>query len=51
MLVILGGGLGAGARYLVSLALAHPLFPYATMGINLGGSLLRGGAARHRRAP
>lgn len=51
MLVILGGGLGAGARYLLSLALANPRFPYATVGVNLAGSLLLGvllGAAARR---
>ena len=49
--VILGGGLGAAARYLLSLALAHPRFPYVIVGINLAGSLLLGvllGAASHR---
>ncbi len=50
-LVILGGGLGAAARYLLSVALAHPRFPFATVGINLVGSLLLGvllGAAASR---
>lgn len=51
LLVILGGGLGAGARYLLSLALANSRFPYATVGVNLAGSLLLGvllGAAARR---
>lgn len=50
-LVILGGGLGAATRYLLSIALAHPRFPYTTVGINLVGSLLLGvllGAAASR---
>jgi len=54
MLVILGGGLGAAARYLLTLALIHPRFPYATVGINLAGSLLLGvllGASTHRDVP
>lgn len=53
-LVILGGGLGAAARYLLSLALMHPRFPYATIAINLAGSLLLGvllGAAANRDVP
>jgi CrcB protein len=43
--VMLGGALGAGARYLVSsafLRLAGPGFPWGTLAINLIGGLLMG---------
>ena len=45
LLVFLGGGLGATGRYLVGIAaLRHfgPGFPYATMIVNVLGSLLMG---------
>jgi len=41
-LVALAGGLGATARYLIGLALGGPGFPWATLAINLAGSLLLG---------
>jgi fluoride exporter len=43
--VMLGGALGAGARYLVSsalLRLAGPGFPWGTLAVNLVGGLLMG---------
>ncbi len=43
--VALGGALGASARYLVNVSLARLLghgFPYATMTVNVVGSLLMG---------
>ncbi len=43
--VMIGGGLGAGARYLVGLAVAArdaPGFPWATLTVNLIGGLLMG---------
>ena len=43
--VMLGGALGAGARYLVSSAFLHiagPSFPWGTLAINLIGGLLMG---------
>jgi CrcB protein len=42
---MLGGALGAGARYLVSSAFLHaagPSFPWGTLAINLIGGLLMG---------
>ncbi len=45
LLVMLGGGLGAGARHLVSLAtlrLLGPGFPYGTLAVNVAGSLIMG---------
>lgn len=44
LLVALGGGLGAAARFGVSLAVPSraDAFPYATFLINVGGSLLIG---------
>jgi CrcB protein len=44
-LVMTGGALGAGARYLTgraALALFAPDFPYATLAVNLLGGLLMG---------
>jgi CrcB protein len=52
LLVVLAGGLGAATRYLVSVLFISPRFPWATLGINLVGSLLLGalvGAAAHRQ--
>lgn len=43
--VMVGGALGAGARFLTSragLALFGPSFPYATLAVNLIGGLLMG---------
>lgn len=40
--VMIGGALGAGARYGVGLALARPGFPWATLAVNLLGGLLMG---------
>ena len=49
--VALGGGLGALLRYTVSMAVGtHHLFPWATLGINIAGSLAIGlvwGACEH----
>lgn len=45
LLVILGGGLGAGARHLVGLAtlrLFGPGFPVGTLAVNILGSLAMG---------
>lgn len=45
LLVMLGGGLGAGGRYLVNLAtlrLFGPLFPWGTLTVNVVGSLAMG---------
>ncbi|GGB58247.1 putative fluoride ion transporter CrcB [Roseibium aquae] len=45
LLVMLGGGLGAGARYLVSAATLRvfgPGFPVGTLAVNVIGSLLMG---------
>ncbi|WP_417671538.1 fluoride efflux transporter CrcB [Roseibium sp.] len=45
VLVMLGGGLGAGARYLVALAtlrLFGPGFPVGTLTVNVVGSLVMG---------
>ena len=45
LLVMVGGGIGAGLRHLVngwSLRLAGPGFPWGTMGINIAGSLTMG---------
>jgi len=54
ILVMLGGALGAGARFAVGrLALAHlgPGYPWGTLGVNLAGGLamglLAGLVARH----
>ena len=40
--VMLAGGLGSGARYLVGVSLAGTTFPYATVIVNLIGSFLLG---------
>jgi fluoride exporter len=43
--VMLGGAIGAGLRYLASVALspsAQGGFPYATLGVNLAGGLAMG---------
>jgi fluoride exporter len=47
MLACLGGAVGAGGRYLVSVAVARVLgtaagFPWATSCVNVGGSFLMG---------
>ncbi|QKV18209.1 fluoride efflux transporter CrcB [Oricola thermophila] len=45
LLVALGGGLGASARYLTShalLRLAGPNFPFGTLSVNIFGSFLMG---------
>ena len=45
LLVCLGGAVGTGARYLVSLAaprLLGPAFPYGTLAVNALGSFLLG---------
>lgn len=45
LLVMLGGALGSGARYLfgrAALALFGPGFPLGTLGVNLVGGLLMG---------
>lgn len=45
VLVIVGGGLGSGARYLVSawmLARLGPAFPWGTVTVNVAGSFLLG---------
>lgn len=41
-LVAIAGGVGAAARYLIGLAVGQSGFPWATLGINLAGSLLLG---------
>ena len=44
-LVMIGGALGSGARYLtgrLALALLGPSFPYGTLAVNLIGGLLMG---------
>jgi CrcB protein len=45
LLVALGGGLGASARYLTNLAalrIAGPNFPWGTLAVNIIGSFLMG---------
>jgi CrcB protein len=45
LLVFVGGGLGAVARYALTLAAARafgPQFPWGTFGVNVSGSLLMG---------
>ena len=45
LLASLGGAFGAGARYLVNagcLAAFGPAFPWATLGVNVSGSLAMG---------
>ncbi len=45
LLVMAGGGLGAGARHLVNVAALRLLgvsFPYGTLTVNVAGSLLMG---------
>ena len=42
LLVMLGGALGAGARYLVGVAFGIGRFPWATLCINLVGGLCMG---------
>ena len=41
-LVMSGGALGAGARYLVGRAVGVQAFPYATLGVNVAGGLMMG---------
>ena len=41
-LVMSGGALGAGARYLVGRAVGVKAFPYATLGVNVAGGLMMG---------
>ena len=54
-LVALGGAVGAALRYLIGEWLNHDGFPYATLSVNLIGSLLLGvltiGVAQHIIAP
>lgn len=48
LIVVIGGGLGSGARYLVCAALAERLgsaFPWGTFTVNLLGSFLLGAIA------
>lgn len=48
LIVFLGGGLGAALRHGINLGVARWLgtgFPYATLGINITGSLIMGLAA------
>ena len=40
--VMLAGGLGSGARYLIGVSLAGTAFPYATVTVNLVGCFLLG---------
>lgn len=43
--VMIGGALGAGSRFIIGQAVAHrtlSAFPWATLGINIGGSFLMG---------
>ena len=40
--VMLAGGAGSGARYLVGIGLAGSTFPYATVTVNLAGCFLLG---------
>ncbi|HEY4191596.1 MAG TPA: fluoride efflux transporter CrcB [Mesorhizobium sp.] len=45
VLVVIGGGLGAGARYLANIGamrLVGPNFPWGTMAINIAGSFAMG---------
>ena len=45
LLVLLGGGLGSAARYLVAVWMADrfgPFFPWGTLTVNILGSLLIG---------
>jgi CrcB protein len=45
LLVVLGGGLGSGGRYLVSTAMLSwlgPAFPWGTLTVNVVGSFLLG---------
>lgn len=45
ILIMIGGGIGAGGRHLVSLAalrLFGPGFPYGTLAVNVIGSLVMG---------
>jgi CrcB protein len=45
VLVVIGGGIGAGARYLVNLLVSRmvgPTFPWGTLGINIAGCLAMG---------
>ena len=41
-LVMAGGALGAGARYLVAVAIGGAAFPYATLAVNVAGGLMMG---------
>ena len=46
LLVVVGGGLGSGARYLLSgwtLGVLGPAFPWGTLAVNALGSFLLGG--------
>jgi CrcB protein len=42
LIVAVGGAVGAALRYLIGEWVAHDGFPYATLGVNLIGSLLLG---------
>jgi fluoride exporter len=42
LLVMAGGALGAGARFLAGRAVGATAFPYATLGVNVLGGLLMG---------
>jgi CrcB protein len=42
LIVAAGGAVGAALRYLIGEWVAHDGFPYATLGVNLIGSLLLG---------
>jgi fluoride exporter len=44
--VVIAGGLGSGARYLIALAMAGATFPYGTLIVNLAGSFLLGFATQ-----
>ena len=44
--VMLAGGLGSGARYLIGVGLAGATFPYATVIVNVAGSFLLGFVAQ-----
>ena len=44
-MVALGGGIGAGLRYLTSEWVSNDGFPYATLTVNLVGSFLMGAVA------
>ena len=44
--VMLAGGLGSGARYLIGVSLAGTTFPFGTVTVNLVGSFLVGVVAQ-----